>query len=240
MSSHPLVLVPGLLCDQAVWHPLLAALQPQHTVHVAQHGLADSLPAMAEQILASAPPRFALAGHSMGGRVALEVWAQAPQRVSHLALLDTGFEGLAEGETGERERAGRLRLLQLARTEGMRAMAQDWARGMVHPDRLSDAPLMQGIYDMLARATPEVFAAQIGALLQRPDRSTLLASITVPTLVLCGREDSWSTLDRHRDMAGRISGSTLVDVPHCGHMCTLEQPEAVSRALLAWLSDEPR
>ena len=195
---------------------------------------------MAAQILANAPPRFALAGHSMGGRVALEVWAQAPQRVSHLALLDTGFEGLAEGETGERERAGRLRLLQLARTEGMRAMAQDWASGMVHPDRLSEAPLMEVIYDMLARATPEVFAAQIRALLQRPDRSALLASINVPTLVLCGREDSWSTLARHQDMAGRISGSTLVDVPHCGHMCTLEQPDAVSRALLAWLSDEPR
>jgi len=239
MSSHPLVLVPGLLCDQAVWQPLQDTLQ-QHTLHIAQHGLADSLPAMAAQILATAPPRFALAGHSMGGRVALEVWAQAPQRVSHLALLDTGFEGLAEGEAGERERAGRLRLLQLARTEGMRAMAQDWARGMVHPDRLNEAALMETIYAMLARATPEVFAAQITALLQRPDRSALLPDISVPTLVLCGREDSWSTLERHRDMAARIGGSTLVDVPHCGHMCTLEQPGAVSQALLAWLSGAPR
>jgi len=239
MSSHPLVLVPGLLCDQAVWQPLQDTLQ-QHTLHIAQHGLADSLPAMAAQILATAPPRFALAGHSMGGRVALEVWAQAPQRVSHLALLDTGFEGLAEGEAGERERAGRLRLLQLARTEGMRAMARDWARGMVHPDRLNEAALMETIYAMLARATPEVFAAQITALLQRPDRSALLPDISVPTLVLCGREDSWSTLERHRDMAARIGGSTLVDVPHCGHMCTLEQPGAVSQALLAWLSGAPR
>jgi len=122
----------------------------------------------------------------------------------------------------------------------MRAMAQDWARGMVHPDRLDDAALMETIYAMLARATPEVFAAQIEALLQRPDRSALLATLAVPTLVLCGREDSWSTLERHRDMAGRISGSTLVDVPHCGHMCTLEQPGAVSQALLNWLSDAPR
>jgi pimeloyl-ACP methyl ester carboxylesterase len=77
-------------------------------------------------------------------------------------------------------------------------------------------------------------------LLQRPDRSALLTSINVPTLVLCGREDSWSTLERHRDMAARISGSTQVDVPHCGHMCTLEQPGAVSQALLNWLSDAPR
>lgn len=236
MSSHSLVLVPGLLCDQAVWEPLRDTLQTQHTLHIAQHGSADQLGLMAEQILATAPPQFALAGHSMGGRVALEVWARAPQRVSRLALLDTGFEGLAAGEAGERERAGRLRLLHLARTEGMRAMAQDWARGMVHPDRLADAALMESIYAMLARATADVFAAQIEALLQRPDRSELLPSITVPTLILCGREDSWSTLDRHREMARRISGSTLVDVPHCGHMATMEQPVAVARALLDWLA----
>jgi pimeloyl-ACP methyl ester carboxylesterase len=99
---------------------------------------------------------------------------------------------------------------------------------------------METIYAMLARATPEVFAAQITALLQRPDRSALLPGISVPTLVLCGREDSWSTLERHRDMAERIGGSTLVDVPHCGHMSTLEQPGAVSQALLAWLSGAPR
>src|SRR5262245_30933036 len=100
---------------------------------------------MAERILAAAPPRFALAGHSMGGRVALEVMARAPQRVTRLALLDTGYEALAPGEAGEKERAGRHRLLDIAQRDGMLPMARDWARGMVHPDRLTDSTLMNDI-----------------------------------------------------------------------------------------------
>jgi len=235
MSAEPLVLVPGLVCDAAVWQPQRAALASRHGIQVAVHGEADSLGRMAEQILAQAPPRFALAGHSMGGRVALEVLARAPARVTRLALLDTGHDGLPDGEAGEGERAGRLRLLDVAQRQGMRAMGAEWVQGMVHPRRLGDAPLIGAILDMFARSTPAVFAAQIRALLARPDRSTLLPRIAVPTLVLCGREDSWSTLDRHRVIAGLIPGSVLVDVPDCGHMCTLEQPGAVTAALDAWL-----
>jgi pimeloyl-ACP methyl ester carboxylesterase len=130
--------------------------------------------------------------------------------------------------------------LALAQREGMRAMARVWARGMVHPDRLADDALMESIYAMLARANPRVFAAQIHALLNRPDRTALLGSIGVPTLVLCGHEDSWSTLQRHRQMATRIPGSVLVDIPACGHMCTLERPAALSQALRAWLDDLPQ
>lgn len=230
-----IVLVPGLMCDTAVWHEQAMALGAIGEVIIADHGHSDTLGAMAERILEQAPPTFALAGHSMGGRVALEVLARAPKRVTRLALLDTGFEGLPAGEAGERERAGRMRLLTLARTEGMRRMAEEWARGMVHPARLTDAPLMEAIHSMIARSTPEVFAAQINALLNRPDRTALLGTIGIPTLVLCGHEDTWSPVARHEDMARRIRGSRLVDVPDCGHMCTMEKPEAVGRALLQWL-----
>lgn len=240
MPADSLVLVPGLLCDEAVWQPQIGALSGQADVQVARHGEADTLGGMAEAILARAQPHFALAGHSMGGRVALEVYARAPERVTRLALLDTGYEGLPGGIVGERERDGRLRLLQIARHDGMRAMAEDWARGMVHPRRITDQALMDTIYDMIGRMTVEVFEAQIRALLARPDRSGLLARIAVPTLVLCGHEDSWSPINRHRDMASRIPGSVLVDVPDCGHMCTLEQPDTISRALVAWLRDEPQ
>jgi pimeloyl-ACP methyl ester carboxylesterase len=240
MPPTSLVLVPGLLCDEAVWEPQLAALAPVAESTIARHGSADTLGRMAEQILDVAPPRFALAGHSMGGRVALEVMARAPGRVQRLALLDTGFEGLAPGEAGEKERAGRLRLLDIARRDGMRAMGRDWARGMVHPDRLGDAALMNAILDMIDRATPDVFAAQIHALLGRPDRTALLGAIAVPTLVLCGHEDSWSPLARHRLLARAIPGSVLVDVPDCGHMCTMERPQAVGLALAAWLTDAPQ
>jgi pimeloyl-ACP methyl ester carboxylesterase len=172
----------------------------------------------------------------MGGRVALEVLARAPERVVRLALLDTGYEALASGEAGARERAGRHRLLEIAKRDGMQAMAREWARGMVHPQRLGDASLMDSIHTMIARAGVAQFEAQIRALLARPDRTRLLAELRVPTLVLCGREDGWSPLARHLQMAGLIRGSELVDVPDCGHMSTMEQPAAVSAALSTWLA----
>jgi pimeloyl-ACP methyl ester carboxylesterase len=240
MHAEPLVLVPGLVCDDAVWQAQVAALAPYRAVQIARHGEADSLGRMADQILALAPPRFALAGHSMGGRVALEVLARAPGRVTRLALLDTGHDGLPSGEAGERERAGRMRLLDIARRFGMRAMGADWVRGMVHPRRLDDTALIGAILDMIERATPAVFDAQIRALLARPDRTALLSTVAVPTLVLCGHEDSWSPIERHRVMADLIPGSVLVDIPDCGHMCTMERPAAISVSLDAWLTDAPQ
>jgi pimeloyl-ACP methyl ester carboxylesterase len=234
-DTESLLLVPGLLCDAAVWHPHLPRLGQGRHLQIAAHGMCDSLGQMAEQLLAAAPPTFALAGHSMGGRVALEVVARAPQRVTRLALLDTRYEALAPGDAGDRERAGRYRLRDIAQRDGMLAMGREWARGMVHPSRLSDNDLMSEIHQMIARATVQQFEAQITALLNRPDRTSLLTSIAVPTLVLCGRDDQWSPLASHVEMVARIRGSWLVEVPTCGHMSTMEQPEAVGRALLDWL-----
>jgi pimeloyl-ACP methyl ester carboxylesterase len=236
MNNDTLVLVPGLMCDEAVWLHQQAHLGKSRDIQIAAHGDSDTLGAMAERILARAPPRFALAGHSMGGRVALEVMARAPERVTRLALLDTGYEALAPGEAGEKERAGRHRLLDIAQRDGMLPMARDWARGMVHPDRLRDSTLMNDIHSMIARATPEIFAAQIRALLARPDRTALLGALSLPVLVLCGHDDGWSPLSRHQEMARRIPGSTLVDVPHAGHMSTMEQPKAITQALQDWLN----
>ena len=233
--TDSLVLVPGLMCDDTVWRHQIIALAGECAIQVASHGLCDSLGAMAERILENAPTRFALAGHSMGGRVALEVVARAPQRVSRLALLDTGYEALAPGEAGEREKAGRYRLLEIAKRDGMLAMAVDWARGMVHPARLTDATLMDAIHSMIVRAGVAQFEAQIHALLARPDRTALLQDLRMPALVLCGHEDGWSPLARHQVMARHIKGSQLVDVPDCGHMSTMERPEAITAALLAWL-----
>jgi pimeloyl-ACP methyl ester carboxylesterase len=239
MPNHEsLVLVPGLLCDATVWREQAAALSGPYSVHIASHEMSDSLGQMAERILDTAPPAFSLAGHSMGGRVALEIMRRAPGRVTRLALMDTGFEALHPGEAGERERAGRHRLLDIAGREGMLVMGREWARGMVHPSRLSDAALMDEIHNMIARAPLAQFEAQINALLQRPDCTDLLSRIRVPTLLLCGRQDAWSPLARHVEMAQRIAGSLLVDVPECGHMSTMEQPHAVTEALRAWLAQE--
>lgn len=226
------VLLPGLLCDQAVWQAQIDALGP---CHVPDYGLLDSLRAMAEHVLATAPAGpLAVAGHSMGGRVALEMLRLAPERIERLALLDTSYHPLAAGEAGEAERAGRMRLLGIARHEGMRAMASDWALGMVHPSR-HGTPLFDEIVEMLARKAPDHYAAQIEALLNRPDAEPLLASVRCPTLLLCGRDDAWSPPSRHEYMQQRIVGSQLVVLEQCGHMSTMEQPDAVSRAFANWL-----
>lgn len=230
----PAVLIPGLVCDASVWAHARPALETHTSVTVAEHGSLDSLPAMAEKILREAPPRFALAGHSMGGRVALEVFRRAPQRVAALALLDTGVQPLATGDAGQRETDGRHELLAIARERGMAAMATKWVQGMLWPPRLSEAALVAGVVDMMARSSAEVFAAQIRALLARPDASSLLGEIRCQTLILCGEQDSWAPAARHREMAAQIPASRLVLVPRCGHMCTLERPEDVTAALLDW------
>jgi len=174
-------------------------------------------------------------GHSMGGRVALEVVRLAPQRVLRLALLDTGFLPRAAGAQGEAEQASRLGLLETARRSGMGAMGREWTRGMVHPSRI-DTPVFTAIVEMIERRTPEVFAAQIRALLSRPDASPQLLAIDCPTLVLCGRQDSWSPLSQHLQMAAIIRGARLRIIEDCGHMSTLERPEAVTSALVEWAS----
>lgn len=234
MSHSPVVLLPGLVCDDAVWAHARAALEARAPVLVPDYGLLDSLGAMAEKVLSESPRRFALAGHSMGGRVALEVLRRAPDRVSALALLDTGVQPLATGEPGEREAAGRHELLTLAREHGMAAMARRWVQGMVWRPRLNDEALIRGVIEMFTRRSADMFAAQICALLARPDASGLLGGIRCPALVLCGEQDDWAPAQRHIDMAQKIPGARLVLVPECGHMCTMERPEAVTSALLEW------
>jgi pimeloyl-ACP methyl ester carboxylesterase len=152
-----------------------------------------------------------------------------------MALMDTGTHPLAAGEAGERETAGRYRLLEVARREGMRVMARDWVQGMVHPTRLGERELIDRILDMFESKSPDIYAAQIRALLNRPDAGPLLKTIRVPALLLSGHEDAWSPPERHVEMAAVIADSILVDVPVCGHMSTMERPEAVNAAMRAWL-----
>ena len=227
------------MCDAAVWAPQVAALGARYRCVVADYGALASLGAMAEGALAQAPGgQLAIAGHSMGGRVAFEIMRRAPERVSQLALLDTACPPLAEGAEGERERTQRYALLRKARDEGMRAMARQWASGMVHPQRL-DTPLFEAILDMIERSSPEIFAAQIEALLARPDATPLLGEICCPTLVLAGREDAWNPPPRHIFMHERIADSRLVFIEDSGHMCTMEQPDRVSAELAVWLEMPP-
>lgn len=234
-SPRPLlVLVPGLACDDTVWQPLLPALHEQADTWVPPPAVHHRISDMAADLLQQAPAeRFALAGHSLGGRIALEVMRQAPQRVLRLALLDTGWQAQTAA-TADTETASRLALVDLARREGMRAMGERWTPPMLHPAH-REQPVHAAVLDMVAAQSVDRFAAQQQALIHRPDASAVLDAIRCPTLLLCGEEDGWSPLAQHQAMAERIAGSTLVAVPHCGHMSTMEQPQTVADALLNWL-----
>jgi len=230
-----LIFVPGLVCDGAAFDEQTRAFAREADCRTVDHGDLDTIPGMAAALLREAPPRFALIGHSMGGRVALEVYRAAPERVAALALLDTGYQPRSAGEAGEREAQERHRLLDVARRQGMRAMGAEWVRGMVHPERLADAALIDAILDMIARKTPDIFAAQIRALLARPDAAPLLPTIRCPVMLMCGRQDSWSPLARHEQMAQLMVGATLEVIEDSGHMSTMERPQEVTASLRRWL-----
>jgi pimeloyl-ACP methyl ester carboxylesterase len=228
---QPLFLLCGLLCDETIWADIPSRLAPVANAHVMSFAGFSSITGMAERVLAAAPPRFALAGHSMGGRVALEVWRQAPERVTALALLNTGVH-----PTRESEYDSRGLLVRLARRQGMAALADEWLPPMMGapPDRV--AQVMPALKAMVQRFTAESFAGQINALLQRPDARQVLPSITVPTLLLSGTNDTWSSLSQHADMQRSVPGSTLVEIAGAGHMSPVERPDAVARALKSWLA----
>jgi pimeloyl-ACP methyl ester carboxylesterase len=237
MTPPTLVLLPGLMCDATVWAAQRAALAQVRCLVPGYDDL-GSIPGMARSVLAQVDSeQFALAGHSMGGRVALEVARLAPQRVTRVALLDTGLDPLAAGEAGAAERRQRLALLQVARERGMEAMARQWARGMVHPAR-TQGPLFEAVVAMVGRHGADAFASQIQALLGRPDAHEVFARLRCPVLLACGRQDVWSPLSRHEQMQRERPASRLAVVEDSGHMSTMEQPAVVAQLLADWLHQE--
>ena len=224
----------GLLCDQTVWETQTHGLRNAgYDARPMSFQGFDSIGAMAAHLLEQAPARFSLAGHSMGGRVALEAYRQAPQRIERLALLDTGYGPAAEEET---EKRGVL--VRKAMAEGIDAIAETWARPMIAPSRQQDSELLDRILQMVSRMSGEIYAGQTQALLTRPDATPVLAGIQCPSLILCGEQDAWSPPQRHRLMAEIIPNSELHLIEDCGHMSTMEKPEEVLSILEAWMQRE--
>ncbi len=219
------------MCDGTFWQPLADTL----TCQVVDYGDANSITAMAETVLAVAPASFVLAGHSMGGRVALEVARLASERVQKIILMDTGYLPRQPGAAGDTEKAGRMALLDVARQQGVRAMGKEWVKGMVHPERLNDAPLIEVILTMMERKTAERFARQQNALLTRPDASPVLAALRIPTLLLCGRQDSWASVAQHKAMQVLAPHAQLSVIEDAGHMVLMERPEATIQTIRQFL-----
>jgi pimeloyl-ACP methyl ester carboxylesterase len=230
-AAMNLVLIPGLLCTKALWAPQMAALADIADMTVADHMRHDTMGAIAASILAAAPERFALAGLSMGGYIAYEILRQAPGRVTKLALLDTGVRA----DTPERREA-RLRRNALALREGAGAVQDELMPVLIHKDRLADKAFTGMIRQMAVDTGAEVLVRQHAALMGRPDNRPQLAAIKCPTLVIVGREDALTPPQMAQEIAAGIPGAKLEIIPDCGHLSTLERPEAVNRAMREWLT----
>lgn len=226
-----LLLLSGLLCDETVWVDAAQDLKSSADVRIASFPGFDSIQAMAEYVLRIAPQQFLLAGHSMGGRVALEVVRQANERVLGLALLNTGVHPLRAGEIESRGR-----LVKLAKERGMSAVAADWLPPMMGASRVRAEQVMPKLREMVERQTAASFAAQTKALLERPDAVGVLPTINVPTFLASGAADTWSPLTQHEEIRRQISEATLVAIDDAGHMAPAEQPQAVAAAMREWLA----
>jgi pimeloyl-ACP methyl ester carboxylesterase len=227
----PVMLVPGLLCSARLYGEQIAALWRFGPVMVADHRHDDTMEAIARRILGMAPPRFALAGLSMGGYVALSIQRLAPERVERLALLDTSARSDTPQQT-ERRRA----LIALAQGGRFAEIADLLWPIFVHRDRRGDTELHGIVRTMAEETGAEVFVRQQHAIMTRPDARPMLGSIECPTLVLVGDGDELTPPELSQEIAAGIAGARLVTVPNCGHLSTLERPDAVNRALAEWMA----
>jgi len=227
-----LVLVPGLLCDELMWGPQLAALAAVADCRVADHTRSETMADVAADVLREAPfEKFALAGLSMGGYVALEMMRQATRRVLKLALLDT----TARADTPEQSRR-RRDLVSLAGRGRFLGITDILLPMLIHRSQLANRELASTIKRMAENTGRDAFIRQERAIMSRTDSLPLLPRIACPTLVMCGRQDALIPLALHEEMAARISGSRLEIVEECGHLSTLERPAETSAALARWLA----
>ena len=230
-SSLPIVLVPGLLCSARLYAAQVTALWPQGQVAIADHRRDSDMEAIAAAILCNAPERFALAGLSMGGYIAFAMMRLAPERIARLALLDTSARPDLPEQT-----AGREKFIALAEGGKLSEVVETLIPRFLHRNRANDEPLKNEVRAMAAETGAEAFVRQTRAIMGRPDSRPLLSSIRCPTLVLVGEGDELTTPDMAKEIAGGIAGSTLTVVPDCGHLSTMEKPDAVNAALTAWLT----
>ncbi len=231
-ESMPILLVPGLLCTARLYSEQVAALWSLGPVTVADHTRDDSMNAIARRILSTAPPRFALAGLSMGGYIALTIVRLAPERVVRLALLDTSARPDVPQQTERR-----LSQIALAESGKLGEVSQALWPLFVHRDRQQDQSLKQAVLGMAEQTGAEAFVRQQKAIMGRPDARPLLAAIKCPTLMLVGDGDVLTPPALAEEIVAGIPGSRLAVIPDSGHLSTMERPEAVNRALVAWMAD---
>lgn len=231
IRSTNLLLLPGMMCDAGLWREQVAEFEGRYQIHHGDIRRDPDIASIARRVLDAAPASFALAGLSMGGIVAMEMWRQAPDRIERLALLDTNFRA----DTPERRQLRDRQIAEVRQGELGVILRDELKPNYLAACHRDNSRLLDEVLYMGMALGEEVFERQSLALRDRPDSSESLAGISCPTLVMCGEEDSLCPPRLHREMAAMIPGSTLAVIPDCGHLSTIEQPAAVNRALLHWL-----
>lgn len=230
MQTMPLILVPGLLCSARLYAAQIAVLWPHGQVTIADHRRDDTMEDIAARILKDAPPRFALAGLSMGGYIAFAMMRLAPERITRLALLNTS----ARPDPPELK-AGREKFITKAQAGKLDEVVDTLMPKFLCRNHMKDEGLMKIVRDMAHDTGSDAFVRQQKALMSRKDSRPLLARIDCPTLVLVGEEDELTPLGFAQEMHSNIQDSRLVVVPGCGHLSTIEKPEEVNAAIIEWL-----
>lgn len=234
MNTRPVVyLLPGLLCDQEVWSQQASALESFAQVRIPDFRGYDSLKDMANSVLQNAPQNFAVVGHSMGGRIALEIVNLAANRVSDIVLMSVGAHPVTKDEI-----ENRMALVELAEESGMQALANTWARLMIQQDYPEDTAMSFLIQRMVLRNTLRDFKSHILAGLNRDNQSLYLPHIRQKVLLICGDQDHWSPVSQHESIQKLISNAEIKIVKGAGHMLTLDNPEKINRLLVQWLFNQ--
>lgn len=225
-----LILIPGLLCSHDLWLDQIGEFEEDFEITLFDHTGHDNLSDMVSDFLKDAPDYFHLAGLSMGGYLAFEVMRQARARVEKLILLDSNARA---------DRAPQIEmrrdLIRRAGDEDIRTIARELIPYLIHPDRMTDAALGERILDMASEVGGEAFQRQQRALITRPDSRAFLPDIACPTLIICGAEDALTPPKVHQEMADLIPGATFHQIADCGHLSTMERPEAVNELMRAFL-----
>ena len=230
-DATPILLIPGLACSPRLFAPQLPSLWQFGPVTIADIRRGESMEEIARRILETAPPRFALAGLSMGGYIAFEIMRQAPERVLRLALLDTAPR--ADRPEQSERRDAQIAMVREGRSADIPALLFPL---MVRPEHQQNEELRRTFWQMFRENGEDAFVRQQQAIKARPDSRPSLAAIGCPALVLVGDSDQVTPPEAAREIADGIGGARLVIVPNSGHLSTLEQPEAVTRALIEWMA----
>ena len=231
-DKTPLILVPGLLCTDELWRDQLQALSDVAEMTVPVHYKHETIEEIADDILKTAPETFALAGLSMGGYVALEIVLRAPERVTHLALMDTRAD--ADSASDKKKRQDFINLVQ--RGSAFKGVTESLLPILIHPSRFKDEALTSRIYQMAQDIGKEGFIRQEMAIMNRKDRTDELAQIKCPTLVLSGNEDALIPAPHQEKMANAIPDAEFHLVAECGHLPTMERPFETNTIMRDWLS----